>query len=87
MGKSRQTSNDLTLMGVIILKQKERSDGHKIYLCKFPHNDYMWCVVDIDENGHISNSQCFFWSHSTSLKKTVQLYANRIFNKWKYSNL
>ncbi len=83
MGKGRQTSNDLTLMGVVILKKRVRSDGHTIYLCKFPHNEYMWCVVDVDENGHISGAQCFFWSYNTNLKKKVQLYANRVFKEWK----
>lgn len=82
MGKSRQTSNDLTLMGVIILKKKERSDGHKIYLCKFPHDDFLWCVIHVDNNGHISDSQCFMWSHNSSIQRKVQLEANRKYRLW-----
>jgi hypothetical protein len=84
MGKARQTSNDLTLMGVIILKYKKHLNGQSVYLCRFPHNDLLWTVVKVDENGHITDAQCFMWGHNSKIKKKVQLWANRVFKDWSF---
>lgn len=83
MGKRRYTSNDLTLLGVTILKEKKHLNGHIVYLVKFPHNDLLWALVHIGPKGNILDSQCYIWSgHNDKLKKTIQLQANRDFKKW-----
>lgn len=39
-----------------------------------------WCISYINEEGHILNSECFFWSEK--VKRRVQLFANREFKRW-----
>ena len=71
-------SNEITLQGFQVLKTKKRSDGQMILLVNMRNN--CWCVSYLNEEGHIVNSRCFFWSEK--VKRIVQLFANREFKKW-----
>lgn len=81
MGKSRKTSNDLTLMGVNILKKKVRSDGEMVCLCHFIKNPDLLIIVHLDSEGHIADSTCF--DLGRTIKNKVRLEANRTYNIWK----
>ena len=71
-------SNEITLQGFQVLKSKKRSDGQMILLVNLRNN--AWCVSYLNEEGHILNSECFFWSEK--VKRKVQQSANREFKKW-----
>lgn len=69
-------------MGVNILKKKERLDGHKVYLCKFPRNEFQWIIVHVDPDGHIADSTCYVWGPDSKIKKKVQQEAQRTYHIW-----
>jgi hypothetical protein len=81
MGKGRNISNNLTMLGVKIQKHRERRDGEGIYLCSFIGNDRGLILCHLNAQGEIVDSKYF--DCCGTVAKVVKAQALKEYNLWK----